>query len=58
MNGKEKLWNVEPLSKRLRQILVLVKEERTITAAFFIKRLALDLDKQGCGESLKNMMQE
>ena len=55
---KEELWKVEPLLERLRRIITLVKEERTITAAFMIKRLAIDLDKQGQGKRLKAMLQE
>ncbi|MCJ7768666.1 hypothetical protein MUP79_09790 [Candidatus Bathyarchaeota archaeon] len=55
---KEKLWRVHPLLERLLPIVALVREERTVTAAHFIKKLAIDLDKQGLAEPLKEMLEE
>ena len=55
---KEKLWRVQPLLERLLPIVALVKEEKTVTAAHFIKKLAIDLDKQGIAEPLKELLGE
>jgi hypothetical protein len=55
---KEKLWRVHPLLERLLPIVALVKEERTVTAAHFIKKLAIDLDKQGIAEPLSELLGE
>lgn len=55
---KEKLWRVHPLLERLLPIVALVREERTVTAAHFIKKLAIDLDKQGVAESIEELQGE
>jgi hypothetical protein len=55
---EEKLWRVHPLLERLLPIVALVREERTVTAALFIKKLAIDLDKQGVAESIEELLGE
>jgi len=42
--------------RRLKNIVEDVNEGRIVTAAFYIKKLAIFLDKRRLGEPLENMM--
>jgi hypothetical protein len=58
-DGKEKVDRIiEEMKRRLRHIQEAVDENRVITAAYYIKTLAVYLDRQGWGERLKVLMEQ